>query len=61
MTIVGLVKIDLSLSSYNCHDCVVASRMYESGCTGNEPFYVAREPNNPAADEDDGFFSDIFT
>ncbi|KAL0438796.1 UNVERIFIED_CONTAM: putative carotenoid cleavage dioxygenase 4, chloroplastic [Sesamum latifolium] len=49
MLIVGLVKLDLSLSS---DDCVVASRMYEPGCTGNEPFFV---PNNAAADEDDGF------
>ncbi|KAK4428922.1 putative carotenoid cleavage dioxygenase 4, chloroplastic [Sesamum alatum] len=49
MTIVGVVKLDLSLSS---DDCIVASRIYEPGCTGNEPFFV---PNNPAADEDDGF------
>ncbi|KAK6130453.1 hypothetical protein DH2020_035863 [Rehmannia glutinosa] len=49
---VGLVKIDLSLSS---NDCVVASRMYGPGCTGNEPFFVPREPNDPNGDEDDGF------
>ncbi|KAK6138998.1 hypothetical protein DH2020_027257 [Rehmannia glutinosa] len=52
---VGLVKVDLSLSSNDCHDCVVASRMYGPSCTGNEPFFVPREPNNPDADEDDGF------
>ncbi|KAI3465330.1 hypothetical protein Pfo_021993 [Paulownia fortunei] len=52
MMTVGVVKVDLSLSS---DDCAVASRMYGSGCTGNEPFFVPREPNNPAADEDDGF------
>ncbi|KAK6152934.1 hypothetical protein DH2020_012573 [Rehmannia glutinosa] len=33
----------------------VASRMYGPGCTGNEPFFVPREPNDPDADEDDGF------
>ncbi|KAK4381211.1 putative carotenoid cleavage dioxygenase 4, chloroplastic [Sesamum angolense] len=52
MMIVGVVKLDLSLSSDDCCDCVVASRMYEAGCTGNEPFFV---PNDAAADEDDGF------
>ncbi|KAL0360886.1 UNVERIFIED_CONTAM: putative carotenoid cleavage dioxygenase 4, chloroplastic [Sesamum radiatum] len=52
MLIVGVVKLDLSLSSDDCFDCLVASCMYEPGCTGNEPFFV---PNNAAADEDDGF------
>ncbi|XP_011069678.2 probable carotenoid cleavage dioxygenase 4, chloroplastic [Sesamum indicum] len=52
MLMVGVVKLDLSLSSDDCLDCIVASRMYEPGCTGNEPFFV---PNNAAADEDDGF------
>ncbi|KAL9172359.1 hypothetical protein ABFS82_03G041200 [Erythranthe guttata] len=49
MKIVGLVKLDVSLSS---DDCVVGSHMYEPGCTGGEPFFVA---NNPADGEDDGF------
>ncbi|KAL3632135.1 putative carotenoid cleavage dioxygenase 4, chloroplastic [Castilleja foliolosa] len=52
MTNEGLVKVDLSLSS---NDCVVGSRLYGPGCFGNEPFFVAREPNNPDAEEDDGF------
>ncbi|KAK4428925.1 putative carotenoid cleavage dioxygenase 4, chloroplastic [Sesamum alatum] len=47
-----VVKLDLSLSSDDCHECIVASRIYEPGCTGNEPFFV---PNDPATDEDDGF------
>ncbi|KAL0314889.1 UNVERIFIED_CONTAM: putative carotenoid cleavage dioxygenase 4, chloroplastic [Sesamum angustifolium] len=49
LSAVAVVKLDLSLSS---DDCVVASRVFEPGCTGNGPFLV---PNNPAADEDDGF------
>ncbi|KAL0352037.1 UNVERIFIED_CONTAM: putative carotenoid cleavage dioxygenase 4, chloroplastic [Sesamum calycinum] len=49
LSAVAVVKLDLSLSS---DDCVVASRVFEPGCTGNGPFFV---PNNPAADEDDGF------
>ncbi|KAL0352031.1 UNVERIFIED_CONTAM: putative carotenoid cleavage dioxygenase 4, chloroplastic [Sesamum calycinum] len=49
---VELVKLDLSLSSEDCHDCIVASRKYEAGWNGSEPFFV---PNNPASDEDDGF------
>ncbi|KAL1532275.1 ccd4,nced4 [Salvia divinorum] len=45
---VGLVKLDLSLSE----DCTVASRMYEPGCYGSEPVFVAREG---AEEEDDGY------
>ncbi|KAL0297448.1 UNVERIFIED_CONTAM: putative carotenoid cleavage dioxygenase 4, chloroplastic [Sesamum radiatum] len=51
----GLVKVDLSLSTANSDDCVVARRLYGPGCYGSEPFFVAREPNNPAAEEDDGY------
>ncbi|KAK4401025.1 putative carotenoid cleavage dioxygenase 4, chloroplastic [Sesamum angolense] len=51
----GLVKIDLSLSTPNSDDCVVANRLYDPGCYGGEPFFVAREPDNPAAEEDDGY------
>ncbi|KAL0447676.1 UNVERIFIED_CONTAM: putative carotenoid cleavage dioxygenase 4, chloroplastic [Sesamum latifolium] len=51
----GLVKVDLSLSTANSDDCVVASRLYGPDCYGSEPFFVAREPNNPAAEEDDGY------
>ncbi|KAL3632137.1 ccd4,nced4 [Castilleja foliolosa] len=48
----GLVKVDLSLSS---NDCVVGSRLFGPGCSGNEPFFVARDPDNRAAGEDDGY------
>lgn len=36
-------------------DCVVASRMFGPGCFGGEPFFVARQHNDPNADEDDGY------
>ncbi|KAL2235133.1 UNVERIFIED_CONTAM: putative carotenoid cleavage dioxygenase 4, chloroplastic [Sesamum indicum] len=52
---VGIVKLDLSLTVVDGGDCTVASRFYEPGWFGGEPFFVAREPNNPAADEDDGY------
>ncbi|KAL0447663.1 UNVERIFIED_CONTAM: putative carotenoid cleavage dioxygenase 4, chloroplastic [Sesamum latifolium] len=52
---VGIVKLDLSLAVVDSNDCTVASRFYEPGWFGGEPFFVAREPNNPAADEDDGY------
>ncbi|CAA0806429.1 Probable carotenoid cleavage dioxygenase 4-chloroplastic [Striga hermonthica] len=48
----GVVKVDLSLSS---DDCIVGSRTYGPSCTGNEPFFVPREPENPDSDEDDGY------
>lgn len=46
---VGLVKIDLSLSAA---DCTVASRMYGPGCYASEPVFVEREA---AEEEDDGY------
>ncbi|KAL0327699.1 UNVERIFIED_CONTAM: putative carotenoid cleavage dioxygenase 4, chloroplastic [Sesamum angustifolium] len=52
---VGIVKLDLSLAVIDSNDCTVASRFYEPGWFGGEPFFVAREPNDPAADEDDGY------
>ncbi|CAA0838277.1 Probable carotenoid cleavage dioxygenase 4-chloroplastic [Striga hermonthica] len=54
--VVGVVKLDLSLmDDEKCEDCTVASRQYGPGCYGSEPFFVAREPDNPAAEEDDGY------
>ncbi|KAG8382047.1 hypothetical protein BUALT_Bualt05G0035900 [Buddleja alternifolia] len=52
---IGVVKLDLSLTKANGDDCTVATRLYGPGCSGGEPFFVAREPNNPTADEDDGY------
>ncbi|KAF8027838.1 hypothetical protein BT93_E0689 [Corymbia citriodora subsp. variegata] len=49
----GVVKLDVSISDRR--DCTVACRMYGPGCYGGEPFFVAREPDNPEAEEDDGY------
>ncbi|CAI9759529.1 unnamed protein product [Fraxinus pennsylvanica] len=52
----GVVKVDLTLSAETeCGGCVVASRLYGTGCYGSEPFFVPREPNNPEVEEDDGY------
>nr|POF22973.1 putative carotenoid cleavage dioxygenase 4, chloroplastic [Quercus suber] len=51
----GVVKLDLSKGDQR-EDCTVASRMYEEGCYGGEPFFVAREATeNLDAEEDDGY------
>jgi len=49
----GVVKLDVSKGDRD--DCTVARRMYGSGCYGGEPFFVARDPGNPEAEEDDGY------
>ncbi|KAJ9707713.1 hypothetical protein PVL29_002662 [Vitis rotundifolia] len=49
----GVVKLDVSQTERK--ECIVGSRMYGSGCYGGEPFFVAREPDNPEAEEDDGY------
>ncbi|KAL9167758.1 hypothetical protein ABFS82_05G118200 [Erythranthe guttata] len=58
----GIVKLDLSLTHKDGHvDCVVASHLYRPGCCGGEPFFVPKEPNNPSADEDDGYLVTFVT
>ncbi|CAK9136956.1 unnamed protein product [Ilex paraguariensis] len=54
----GVVKLDVSLSEDDRRDCIVASRMFGPGCYGGEPFFVAKSPRNPQADEDDGYVLD---
>ncbi|CAH8276077.1 unnamed protein product [Arabidopsis lyrata] len=49
----GVVKLDVSKGDRD--DCTVARRMYGKGCYGGEPFFVARDPGNPEAEEDDGY------
>ncbi|XWS49351.1 hypothetical protein CRYUN_Cryun13aG0156400 [Craigia yunnanensis] len=49
----GVVKLDVSKTERQ--ECTVASRMYGTGCFGGESFFVAKEPGNPEADEDDGY------
>ncbi|KAI3976964.1 hypothetical protein MKX01_008822 [Papaver californicum] len=50
----GVVKLDVG-DDQEHKDCTVGCRIFGPGCYGGEPFYVAREPNNPDADEDDGY------
>lgn len=52
--IVGVVKLDLSVAQER-RECTVASRIYGQACYGGEPFFVARDPDDPNADEDDGY------
>ncbi|CAN6544078.1 unnamed protein product [Malus baccata var. baccata] len=49
-----VVKLDLDVSS-DGGESMVACRMYGPNCYGGEPFFVAREPENPNAKEDDGY------
>lgn len=51
--IAGVVKLDVSNGEHK--ESIVASRMYGPDCFGGEPFFVAREPENPEAEEDDGY------
>ncbi|KAJ9556317.1 hypothetical protein OSB04_010931 [Centaurea solstitialis] len=51
----GVVKLDITLSEVDRQECIVASRMFGPGCFGGEPFFVAKEPDNFDADEDDGY------
>ncbi|KAL7142163.1 hypothetical protein ABFS83_08G105300 [Erythranthe nasuta] len=53
--LIGMVKIDLSLANEDGRDCIVASHLYGPGCCGSEPSFVPREPDNPTAEEDDGY------
>uniref|UniRef100_A0A2P2Q3M1 Uncharacterized protein n=1 Tax=Rhizophora mucronata TaxID=61149 RepID=A0A2P2Q3M1_RHIMU len=50
----GAVKLDVSKLGEG-QECTVATRIYGKGCHGGEPFFVAREPENPEAEEDDGY------
>lgn len=51
----GVVKLDVSASDKDRRDCIVATRMFGLGCFAGEPFFVARQSENPDADEDDGY------
>ncbi|XP_074270243.1 putative carotenoid cleavage dioxygenase 4, chloroplastic [Silene latifolia] len=50
----GIVKLDVSVTQ-DRRECIVASRMFGPGCYGGEPFFVAKDSENPDADEDDGY------
>ncbi|XP_059277638.1 probable carotenoid cleavage dioxygenase 4, chloroplastic [Lycium ferocissimum] len=51
----GITKLDVSIAEADRRDCIVACRKFGEGCFCGEPFFVAKDPNNPAADEDDGY------
>ncbi|KDP37806.1 hypothetical protein JCGZ_06708 [Jatropha curcas] len=51
--ITGVVKLDVSKGDRR--ECTVAARIYGERCYGGEPFFVARQPENPEAEEDDGY------
>ncbi|XVE99973.1 hypothetical protein REPUB_Repub03eG0246100 [Reevesia pubescens] len=52
-----MAMINPIIHSKKEQECTVASRMYEPGCYGGEPFFVAKAPENSGADveEDDGY------
>lgn len=49
----GVVKLDVSKGERQ--ECTVACRMFGEGCFGGEPYFVAKQPDNPEAEEDDGY------
>ncbi|KAK4364778.1 hypothetical protein RND71_016136 [Anisodus tanguticus] len=51
----GITKLEVSIAEADCRDCIVACRIFGEGCFCGEPFFVAKDPNNPEADEDDGY------
>ncbi|MCD7470851.1 putative carotenoid cleavage dioxygenase 4, chloroplastic [Datura stramonium] len=53
--VAGIAKLDVSVAEVDRRDCIVACRLFGEGCFGGEPFFVAKNPNNPTADEDDGY------
>nr|XP_043612976.1 probable carotenoid cleavage dioxygenase 4, chloroplastic [Erigeron canadensis] len=57
MRVSGVAKLDIRASkgTEGQNECTVASRMYEDKCYGGEPFFVPRDPEDPNAEEDDGY------
>ncbi|KAL6544193.1 ccd4,nced4 [Orobanche gracilis] len=51
----AVVKLDLTLPTAEFGDCTVASRQYGPNSYGGEPCFIPREPDNPTAEEDDGY------
>ncbi|XP_021765560.1 probable carotenoid cleavage dioxygenase 4, chloroplastic [Chenopodium quinoa] len=52
--ITGVVKMDVSVAQ-DRRECIVASRIFGPRCYGGEPFFVATNPDDPNADEDEGY------
>ncbi|GFP79371.1 probable carotenoid cleavage dioxygenase 4 chloroplastic [Phtheirospermum japonicum] len=53
--LVGVEKLDLSLTEEGGGDCTVARRLYRPGSYSGESLFVAKDPNNSTAEEDDGY------
>ncbi|KAL9670897.1 hypothetical protein QQ045_008458 [Rhodiola kirilowii] len=51
--ITGVVKLDVS-NERNSEN-IVGLRMFGDGCFGGEPFFVAKNPTDAGAEEDDGY------
>ncbi|KAL4590643.1 hypothetical protein LXL04_003580 [Taraxacum kok-saghyz] len=53
----GVAKVGISQQEDNTYldEHIVAVRTFGDNCFGGEPFFVAREPENPCSEEDDGF------
>ena len=52
-----MAKLDIAASEGDNggRECTVGSRMYGDNCFGGEPFFIARDPENPDSEEDDGY------
>ncbi|CAN1143907.1 Probable carotenoid cleavage dioxygenase 4, chloroplastic [Linum perenne] len=52
----GVVKLDVGDEmGRERRESTVACRMFGPGCFGGEPFFVAKNPEDPNAEEDDGY------
>ncbi|CAI9266559.1 unnamed protein product [Lactuca saligna] len=54
---IGVAKLDIFASEDKSdqHKHTVASRIYGNNCFGGEPFFIARDSENPNSEEDDGY------
>ncbi|KAL7616410.1 hypothetical protein Lser_V15G00245 [Lactuca serriola] len=55
---IGVAKLDIFASEDNTdqhNKHTVASRIYGNDCFGGEPFFIARDSENPNSEEDDGY------
>lgn len=53
-----MAKLDIFASEDNTdqhNKHTVASRIYGNDCFGGEPFFIARDSENPNSEEDDGY------
>lgn len=53
--LVGVAKLDLTKAGRDHWECTIASRMYSPGTYGSETYFIARDPKNKEAEEDDGY------